>query len=1520
MKRMRLALGLFLFLLCSAVMGQTALPLPLNLTGLEPLKVETSGIGACKYISTNKIEFYKNSIDTKTGWCSAILQISDTPGRLKLFVECNGSACTDHKNYLDIYVSADNVSYTKIGTANQRGGNADIDVALDKNIRYIKFYYEVAKGKFIFVSGSYCAHGYDPTITITEPISFTAGSESTGAIGTKIAHKFKVDYSNPSGDLVLTSTNPHILFDADGATTKTISDIAGKEGSAEVTVYYDSSYDTEMGGQAADIVVSDAGNEGYSKTYTANITVDGPIALPEVAGTVSGIVGHAIMHTFQVNDAMPLEDLSATSSNENVQIVSITQDETDAEVKWVTLSYTPQTAAEGQAVDITLIDRATSFSKVYHLDYTVSDPFTLPVASMTAGTGVVGTAMPLAFTVNRLKGVALAFASENGNLVFEQSEMLPAEADGDQTVNAVYTAVVPGTDAAEIVIRDAAGLETYTKTFHVDFLSRPAVPVSSVEIKKNSIKVSWQPMAGVTAYLFSMTDADGAPYGEYTDYAVEGTSIEVGGLTEEASYYYTLKAKYSDDLISDASAPTIVVPTASCVINVGEYKNFEASLEAGQTQAIIITVPNAEGDVTATLSGSEHFQLLNSAITSGGSIQVKYAPVSGGIEEASLTLSTPNAKDVTAALKGYAYSFPATTLTEKTSFTLAWGDMGEVKSELSIDGGAAEDVTGLTTKTVTGLAMGSTHTYRMIYTFSDGKVMEGPTVSVTTTSDYGQQLNNSGFENWEGSGDSAEPVDWNSFMTNTGSLASLAKAKAVEVSSEVRPGTSGAASAYIWSRNVVGKMANGNLTCGRINAGDMSPEKEANHNFTVISDPAFSEAMYGAKPDSLTVWVKYVPKTSTDKARVSAILHDKYELKDPSSDADNNSHIVATAVMNYSAASDNGWQRLSIPFDYSGPAASADYMLVTYTTNMTPGKGSANDEVYIDDMLLVYNPKVAVTGVNKTAYKQGEEIKVTYNLEGTMSPTNLNADPNVVTLQLSDETGSFENAVDLTSVKTDYSGTLTAALPADLKVGDGYRVRIVTTNYPMVSEPNSNAIRVYLPGVPTVSSTMPEAFEITVNGNISQTIKVEGNELEGVISVALDKADEGFSVDVTELPAVGGDIVVNYTSDKVGKNSATITLTATGAEPVVITLDGLARPVTPVVGRATDITPEGFTANWEPVEGATGYELTITSASGDEPVRTVENTTSYKVEGLSSATEYTYTVAATVGEFISMPSESSESIVTLAKPVLSVDVESVEFEKTAFGESSKTKEILIDAQNLLGDITVAVSGADFEVAESNISKDAEEKKLSITFVPKEIKSASTGMVTISTDYVKDIVIALSGSSMPKGVENLSTTDITSESFVANWNAVVVEGKSVNYRITVRKDGETIAAYPKRTTKTSYTVSGLEANTTYTYFVESLVGGIYSEPSEEMEVKVGDPSDIASVSAAVTLYPVPARDVLYINGCEAKEVSIYSVDGMYIAKKSVIENRVDVSTLAAGSYLIAVASESGQIYKTRFIKE
>jgi hypothetical protein len=232
---------------------------------------------------------------------------------------------------------------------------------------------------------------------------------------------------------------------------------------------------------------------------------------------------------------------------------------------------------------------------------------------------------------------------------------------------------------------------------------------------------------------------------------------------------------------------------------------------------------------------------------------------------------------------------------------------------------------------------------------------------------FAQQIGNSDMELWDNVGQATEePTNWNSFKSAQGSFTAFASQQ-IQRSTSIRSGATGQYCARIWSKSTLNVVANGNLTVGRINMGSATASDPNNYNISLTADANFSEALTSS-PDSLVFWAKYTAANASDSARVHAILHDSYDLRDPL-DANSIPHIVARAERNYNKTN-GSWARISVPFDYvaGSPAPSPSFILITFTTNKTPGGGSNNDEVLIDDIQLVYNSSVGISEIKSESF------------------------------------------------------------------------------------------------------------------------------------------------------------------------------------------------------------------------------------------------------------------------------------------------------------------------------------------------------------------------------------------------------------------------------------------------------------------------------------------------------------------------------------------------------------------------
>jgi len=215
------------------------------------------------------------------------------------------------------------------------------------------------------------------------------------------------------------------------------------------------------------------------------------------------------------------------------------------------------------------------------------------------------------------------------------------------------------------------------------------------------------------------------------------------------------------------------------------------------------------------------------------------------------------------------------------------------------------------------------------------------------------QILNGGFEDWEGEGKEMEPCHWNSYMSadGTGVAYIAGKAQQVTVSSDVRPGTEGGSSVCIFARSVMGVVANGNITTGRIYMGSTSVQSKDNYNYSSCRLPDFHHVLT-ARPDSIRFWAKFDCPDAAQYARMSAIIHDDYDYRDPEVD-DELAHAYGKAVLEFTAKS-GGWYCYTVPFHYGCPAARPKYILISFTTNREAGKGSGKDKLYLDDVELVY--------------------------------------------------------------------------------------------------------------------------------------------------------------------------------------------------------------------------------------------------------------------------------------------------------------------------------------------------------------------------------------------------------------------------------------------------------------------------------------------------------------------------------------------------------------------------------------
>ncbi len=218
------------------------------------------------------------------------------------------------------------------------------------------------------------------------------------------------------------------------------------------------------------------------------------------------------------------------------------------------------------------------------------------------------------------------------------------------------------------------------------------------------------------------------------------------------------------------------------------------------------------------------------------------------------------------------------------------------------------------------------------------------------------QLPNSDMEAWTAS--NGEPDRWHGFKTAGGAYASTSAGLVkLEQSNDVRSGATGH-SAVMTANSAFGIVANGTMTNGRLMAGSMFATDTKNHAEMDKANGTddFYMPLY-AKPDKFNVWLKYTQGTTNanNKANVSVKTFDGSYYQEPDPDVTYTNLSGGTVGGQDVAPCD--WTLFSFPFDYDSYAANGaetKAIFVDFATNVTPGTGSANDSLYVDDMELVY--------------------------------------------------------------------------------------------------------------------------------------------------------------------------------------------------------------------------------------------------------------------------------------------------------------------------------------------------------------------------------------------------------------------------------------------------------------------------------------------------------------------------------------------------------------------------------------
>ena len=221
-----------------------------------------------------------------------------------------------------------------------------------------------------------------------------------------------------------------------------------------------------------------------------------------------------------------------------------------------------------------------------------------------------------------------------------------------------------------------------------------------------------------------------------------------------------------------------------------------------------------------------------------------------------------------------------------------------------------------------------------------------------------QQLENSGFEQWENVGTGEEePLSWSSSKTSDNSSLNGLAPQVISRSTDAHTGTY---AAKLVNKNVpfVNIVANGILTNGIVHT---TTNPQDSYVYTDVNSSDHSQP-FTSFPDSIVGWYKYAPQ-GNDVGNIQVLLHGSYGQLP----VDASTSIIALAEFDFSANSN--WTRFSTPFIYYPTINNPAYILC----NISAGDSTqavANSELKIDDLELIYNttkiPDESTNSINVT--------------------------------------------------------------------------------------------------------------------------------------------------------------------------------------------------------------------------------------------------------------------------------------------------------------------------------------------------------------------------------------------------------------------------------------------------------------------------------------------------------------------------------------------------------------------------
>jgi chitodextrinase len=309
--------------------------------------------------------------------------------------------------------------------------------------------------------------------------------------------------------------------------------------------------------------------------------------------------------------------------------------------------------------------------------------------------------------------------------------------------------------------------------------------------------------------------------------------------------------------------------------------------------------------------------------------------------------------------------------------------------------------------------------------------------------------------------------------------------------------------------------------------------------------------------------------------------------------------------------------------------------------------------------------------------------------------------------------------------------------------------------------------------------------------------------------------------------------------------------------------------------------------------------------------------TTYSVTGLTANTAYAFTVKAKDAASNVSSASNSLNVTTSASsdtqaPTAPAGLSSTTKTSTSVSISwtASTDNVGVTGYNIYNGATLVGTSTGTTYNVTGLTANT-----SYTFTVKAKDAA--GNVSTASNSLNVTTSAASDTQAPTAPAGLTSTAKTSTSVSLSWTAATDNVKVTGYNIY---NGSTLVG---SSTGTTFTVTGLTANTAYAFIVKAKdAAGNVSAASKTLNLITNNSQDLDNNESGITAYPNPANDFIILKNVpeDSKIIFMNSIGNILLETTGTAdEQTVSIKELSSGIYFIII--KNAEFNKSiKFIKQ